>query len=631
MAEDNSVNAPALDVEMEGPVEPAVDEPALDAVDSMNLDDTLDDTAGHDPDVVGKEINITPDGGLIKKILTKGTGWEQPETGDVVTVHYTGTLASDGSTFDSSRDRNEPFTFNLGEGRVIKGWDLGVATMKRGEKAVLTCRADYAYGDNGSPPKIPGGATLNFEVELLSWRSVKDLSGDGGVIKTIVKEGVDWQKPDDRDEVTVVYSAKVQGSSEPFASSGAEGVEFTVEQGLEGMKGLPIAIKTMKKEEQVTLVLKPEYAYGSVGRVGVPPDSTVVVDLELVSWKKVEDVTSDGLVIKKTLIDSKQWKKPNEGAKVTLRATGKLQDGTVFMSYPEGSELTFITDENQVPEGLDQAVMKMKESEKALITVAPSYGYGEAGKAVEQNAPGPIQLLAPVPPNATLTYELELVSMENAKESWDMSDQEKVEAAASKKEKANKLYRDGKTARAITLYNKASSLITNDKAFTDELKAQVREIKKAVHLNLAAAHIKQANHKQAIIEAGKVLDLDPINVKALYRRAQAYIAQGDYVEAEQDIKKGLIEHADNVDLLALHRKLKIMMRDQAKKESALYSKMFKPLPMSKAVAASKVAEAVAATNATNKDSDTTATQDNTAKAEAPTTDAQPMKVEAATV
>lgn len=49
-------------------------------------------------------------------------------------------------------------------GRVIKGWDLGVATMKKGEKAVLTCRADYAYGESGSPPKIPPGATLNFEV-----------------------------------------------------------------------------------------------------------------------------------------------------------------------------------------------------------------------------------------------------------------------------------------------------------------------------------------------------------------------------------------------------------------------------------------------------------------------------------
>jgi FKBP-type peptidyl-prolyl cis-trans isomerase len=74
-------------------------------------------------------------------------------------VHYTGTL-TDGTKFDSSVDRGEPFSFTLGAGQVIKGWDKGVATMKQGEKVLLTLRHDYAYGDNGSPPKIPGGATL---------------------------------------------------------------------------------------------------------------------------------------------------------------------------------------------------------------------------------------------------------------------------------------------------------------------------------------------------------------------------------------------------------------------------------------------------------------------------------------
>ena len=65
--------------------------------------------------------------------------------------------------------RRRHCSFTLGQGQVIKGWDRGVATMRKGEKAMLTCRADYAYGDAGSPPKIPGGATLCFEVELLSW------------------------------------------------------------------------------------------------------------------------------------------------------------------------------------------------------------------------------------------------------------------------------------------------------------------------------------------------------------------------------------------------------------------------------------------------------------------------------
>ena len=91
------------------------------------------------------------------------------QQGMEVTAHYTGTLASDGSKFDSSRDRNSPFKFVIGSGQVIKGWDQGFATMKVGECAVLRLKSDYGYGDRGSPPKIPGGATLDFDVELIGF------------------------------------------------------------------------------------------------------------------------------------------------------------------------------------------------------------------------------------------------------------------------------------------------------------------------------------------------------------------------------------------------------------------------------------------------------------------------------
>jgi peptidylprolyl isomerase len=83
-------------------------------------------------------------------------------------AHYTGTLL-DGSKFDSSRDRGTEFKFTLGTGQVIRAWDLGFASMKLGEKAILTCKAEYAYGASGSPPKIPANATLKFDVELLGF------------------------------------------------------------------------------------------------------------------------------------------------------------------------------------------------------------------------------------------------------------------------------------------------------------------------------------------------------------------------------------------------------------------------------------------------------------------------------
>jgi len=93
-----------------------------------------------------------------------------PPAGYEVTAHYTGTLASNGSKFDSSVDRGKPFKFTIGQGQVIRGWDEGFASMKCGEKAILQIHSDYGYGANGSPPKIPGGAALDFEVELISFK-----------------------------------------------------------------------------------------------------------------------------------------------------------------------------------------------------------------------------------------------------------------------------------------------------------------------------------------------------------------------------------------------------------------------------------------------------------------------------
>ncbi|XP_037761322.2 peptidyl-prolyl cis-trans isomerase FKBP2 isoform X2 [Chelonia mydas] len=86
--------------------------------------------------------------------------------GDVLHMHYTGKL-EDGTEFDSSIPRDQPFIFSLGTGQVIKGWDQGLLGMCEGEKRKLVIPSELGYGDRGAPPKIPGGATLIFEVELL--------------------------------------------------------------------------------------------------------------------------------------------------------------------------------------------------------------------------------------------------------------------------------------------------------------------------------------------------------------------------------------------------------------------------------------------------------------------------------
>jgi len=86
--------------------------------------------------------------------------------GDLLHMHYTGTL-EDGTEFDSSIPRGQPLTFTLGSGQVIKGWDQGLIGMCEGERRKLVIPSDLGYGNSGSPPKIPGGATLIFEVDLV--------------------------------------------------------------------------------------------------------------------------------------------------------------------------------------------------------------------------------------------------------------------------------------------------------------------------------------------------------------------------------------------------------------------------------------------------------------------------------
>ncbi|AFY65154.1 FKBP-type peptidyl-prolyl cis-trans isomerase [Geitlerinema sp. PCC 7407] len=117
------------------------------------------------PVVTEDEEVITTDSGLQYVELVPGTG-ATPSKGQTVTVHYTGTLTN-GKVFDSSRDRGRPFSFRIGVGQVIKGWDEGVGSMQVGGRRKLIIPADLAYGSRGAGGVIPPNATLIFDVELL--------------------------------------------------------------------------------------------------------------------------------------------------------------------------------------------------------------------------------------------------------------------------------------------------------------------------------------------------------------------------------------------------------------------------------------------------------------------------------
>lgn len=554
------------------------------------------------------------DGGCVKTILALGSGYELPEHGDRVSVHYTGTL-TDGSVFDSSRTRGEPFTFTLGKGEVIKGWDVGVASMRRGERAQLKLRSDYAYGESGSPPKIPANATLLFDVELLEWRSVRDVLGDGTVIKTVLKEGEGWQAPRPRDEVVYairawnlaseadVLAAQGKDAALPSVGEAVYSSEMDVATGvppagldasvadLEAARAslslvnagarnplgpaLGLALRGAKPGETLRVLAKRE-------RTDAEDDAlATLAELSVQAVRRVEDVIPTKLT-RKTLREAEGWKKPAPGSVVRVKVDIKDAKGAVLFASTEGEPLSWTVDEFSAEEGapgpvseaLDLIVQQMKQGETVEGQAYDAALVAPAEEGAYAAPEGSTAVALPV------TLTVELLSFDAAKESWELSDEEKVAHAEATKARGTAAFKRGAIGRALTLWRRAEEAIKYDENFADAIKKQSRDLKKSLQLNLAAGSLKIGDAKGAAAAADAALLIDGENPKALYRRAQASMALGDYADAEVRIKRGIhggFEPAVTRDFKLLLKTWKVKAAATNKKEAKVFGAMFKAL------------------------------------------------------
>lgn len=238
--------------------------------------------------VESQAIDLTDDGGVLKEIKTPGVGDTTPSAGCKVKVHYTGTLL-DGTVFDSSKTRGEPFEFDLGKGQVIKAWDRGIVTMKKDEVALFTCKPEYAYGKQGSPPTIPPDATLVFEVEMISWEAEDiSLNHDGGIRREILEEGGSFSTP--KDGAAVEITLKAEFGNKVFQEGNfsfilGEGCEVDIPESLEK------ALEKFKLKEKSRLTVQPQHLWKGKGnqKLGLPENTPAVYTIIMNNFEKVKD------------------------------------------------------------------------------------------------------------------------------------------------------------------------------------------------------------------------------------------------------------------------------------------------------------------------------------------------------
>ncbi|XP_057776539.1 70 kDa peptidyl-prolyl isomerase-like isoform X2 [Salvia miltiorrhiza] len=517
-----------------------------------NIKDFAED--GDDEEEPGEEVESAPplkvgqereigSKGLRKKLLKRGVNWESPQFGDEVTFHYVGTLCEDGSIFASTRTTNEPVTFKLGHDNIVKGLDHGIVTMRKGEIASFMLHPELAYGVSGTTG-VPSNSIVQFEVELLSWITVVDICKDGGIIKKILETGEQIGPPGELDEVCGHFCP-----------------------------ALTKALKTMKRGERANLIVQPKYAFGQKGNKlnnelpAIPPDSVLSIFVKLLSMKPVIDVTGDLKVKKKVLKEGEGTVTANEGATVTIRYTAMLEDGTVFerKGFDDEQPLQFITDEEQVVAGLDRAVSTMKKNECALITISPEYGVGSTEVKMD---------LSSVQPSSTILYEVEMLDFIREKAPWELSTPERIEAAVRRKEEGNQLFKIGKYQRAAKKYEKAVDYVSQDVPYTDDDEKIVKPLMLSCWSNGAACCLKLNNFREAIDLCSKILNAESCNVKALYRRAQAYMGVAELLLAELDIKKALEVDPQNREVWLMQKNLKQLQAQNNKQDAKLYRAMF---------------------------------------------------------
>lgn len=358
------------------------------------------------------------DSGLRLVEIQAGDG-RTPEAGDLVTMHILGML-EDGTVFADTQSDGAPITATLTETDLFPGWIEGLMLMKEGGKARLIIPPDLAFGEEGAGGVIPPNATITMDVELLtavappSPTAVDEgdlTTTDSGLQYFDIVEG-DGDTPVTGQDVVVNYAAWLQDGGEYIASSDTQGepLTFTLGSEMGVFPGWDEGVSTMKAGGKRYLVIPPDLALGEQGGGRIPPNSTLIMEVELVEVKPLllptevseADFTETDSGLRYYDIVEGDGAEATSGSTVTVNYTGWLTDNVKFdSSLDSGVPFPFTLGTGAVISGWDEGVEGMKVGGIRQLIIPAELGYGETGSGS-------------IPPGATLVFEVELLDVQEA-------------------------------------------------------------------------------------------------------------------------------------------------------------------------------------------------------------------------
>lgn len=366
---------------------------------------------------VNGPITIT-DSGLRVTEIRAGDG-RTPDPGDLVTMNILAML-EDGTVFADTVTDGAPITATLTDTDLFPGWLEGVLLMKEGGKVRLTIPPELAFGSEGGGGVIPPDATILMDVELLTAVAppkptavdAGDLTEtDSGLKYYDIEEG-DGDIPVAGQDVVVEYAAWLQDGEEYIASSATLGepLTFTLGSDVGVFPGWDEGVSTMKPGGKRYLVIPPELALGEQGGGRVPPNATLIMEVELLEVKPLllpteiseEDFTVTDSGLKYYDIVEGDGAEATATSTVTVDYTGWLTDNVKFdSSLDRGVPFPFTLGTGAVIPGWDEGVVGMKVGGIRQLVIPAELAYGDTGSGS-------------IPPGATLIFEVELLDSQEA-------------------------------------------------------------------------------------------------------------------------------------------------------------------------------------------------------------------------